>query len=387
MPQLRRKAESVSIVENYLAGRPPPPNVSGRLGRRLANPAVNHAFGVALRAASRQAAGKPLSPFETQLLAVARVAAPAEQIHEVGRAYERAVPAMKTARNAALPSSVVNLPDAPYTRQDYLRDMGKLVPELEKSKAIETVDLSKLSLAEYHGVSALGKETGPETLATRYIDSKGRRDSKSSRSQRMKLRFGSYKCIKAAGDAGGSRDEIYWTWGAASDGGSKRNGKSDTQGKVEDGDVIYVSPAELSWNPVGIKGPVIFEGNVSDNLEAHLEVWEEDDSSNSWVAKLKEKMYEIAGECFDYAVDIMNADSEADKAAAIVGLVGTCFGIIAAFLELFTNQDDLCKERTISWNLDACLRNLNNGSSYEYFDGETYDGMGKWGLTLLWEYA
>jgi hypothetical protein len=369
MPQLRSRAESLDIIQSFLAGNLSPPNASRRFKRGVANPSVSHALGVTLRAASRQKAGKSISSFEQHLIDIARIVVPEDQLHEFSHAYDQAAPKLKNSRNAVFSKQLLNLPDEPYTQEDFVRDMAELAGD-DLSSVVETVDASKLQAVDQNGESAVGHVGNPDALGTRYIDSSRKRDSKVNASRYVRINLHQFHTIKSSGETPGPKDEIYWCYGVAADGGNKNSFKTKTFGQITDDTWTFFDSSTT-----------LFSGYVSDNVEAHIEVWEEDDSSSKWVDALKDLMLRISEECLKTAREVQSLSNPTDKQRAFLNLVGLCTYLVGTLVSLIRNDDDLVRERTFSWDMSYINSNM-GGYTYERFDGRS---VGTHDLTLRWD--
>jgi hypothetical protein len=346
-----------------------------RYQRAASNKAANLMYGVGLHAASRFAAGKPLSQFEEGLLTSFRIMATDAEIKDYGRMFDQAKAQGRhgSSPNAIVPEQVFNLPDAPYTRDDYLRDIRALAPEIASQDNIETVDLSKTG-GQYTGNPEIARRQYEAGFgAARFTASGRKRDSvRTNAEEYVAIKMLNFRCIKSSGDVWlGPRDEIYWCWGAASDGGHKTSHRTGQFGSIEDGSKRNFPDPTL-----------LFEGSVRDSVEAHVEVWEEDDSGHGFEDKLRQTMADIAQKCFETAVDIMDSSTESQKAAAIVALIGAVAGFVSLLIGWFQNEDDLVKQLTFSWDVDAIRTILDDWSLPQL--GIIFDGgsVGKHELTL-----
>ncbi|RKT02335.1 hypothetical protein BX286_0229 [Streptomyces sp. 3211.6] len=176
---------------------------------------------------------------------------------------------------------------------------------------------------------------------------------------RVKLELESFYVQRAVGDAGGGKDEIYWT--AATSTGKDGTGAgtyfSQKFGSVEKDETYRFDAGKK----------VLFEGSSKGFLGTSIQVWEAHQSDDRWWNELK-KALNTAVDLIDDAMTIVDG---------FMGMVpmwaSIAFEISKMFLyiiDVFRNCDDLSCDRTIGLNQQdlAVLSHL--GNTDWHFNGD-----------------
>ncbi|KAK8124329.1 uncharacterized protein PG998_000088 [Apiospora kogelbergensis] len=296
---------------------------------------------------------------------------------EVLRAYGDICVEAKTLARAGnflaanTPLSVMGLSnDAPYTTELYTKDFNELGAEATRQPHIRAITPEQIdsegNLAATSGFTAASTQLGREVT----VFTLNQEDMELYRSETVRSTWYSFKCEgvrftchRRSGELG--KDEVYFTWGFGGDGRAEVSHRTPEFGSVKAGNVRDFP-----------RNPPIYAGHINKGFAGHMICWEADHSNSEWYNKLILAMNEIARRSSDMAVSV--GDANWDFLIGLVGPVGQVNDVIfwienistlvAAFLDLFRNQDDMVKECSYAFSKAFVARAHGSEQNWR-FDG------------------
>ncbi|MFK0202473.1 collagen binding domain-containing protein [Streptomyces lavendulae] len=345
-------------------------SVGGRRARRTAP--TNLLGGVWLHTAARSANGLELNGWEREMLAPLQAALGSGEIDALGRMYGQA---SVQGRMGVVPQSVAvrNLEEG-FTREDCTAALMELIPVIAaQSNVLMAAPGSGLgwgasgtpefcsAAAEYGfgisvSASAGGTVAGQDATYTPF---------------HARLEWDNFYCHKANGDAGWSRDEIYWTAAANGPNNYKATTRTGETGAVTDNNTYGISGDHVTGSKV-LFNQTQFRGCGS----LLITCWEADDSNDAW--------YDALGGALVQAAESMRL-SGADywdllPGTELISNMYTALQFINTFWQFFRNEDDYVFSRGYAFGIDELRRARDQGVSLE-FDARS-DGMGWFTLKL-----
>ncbi|MEU5090419.1 hypothetical protein [Streptomyces sp. NPDC021356] len=303
-------------------------------------------YGVMLRGAARVEAGLELTDLEEQMVSLLRVVASEEEVREFGRVFreEQALGA-SSLFPAALSERAL---EEGYTLADLAGDLPGVREEVMAQPNLSLVDLDRvpegagLDSAEFtEGVGAYGHGVTVVTASDHRAEAQSH-----SPLTNVTIELDRFKCYEASGEIG--HDELYWALAATSDTDVKQHSITRTYGGVTDDDLVYFDDGTMLFH----------NGTVQDYLNAHVILWEEDGSPDSW----REEMKEVLGKIVDFLKRLADALKlygghfpvpEYHDLIDFVEVAGMIGMAIMGLIELFTNHDDKILERTFVFDRAA----------------------------------
>ncbi|WP_285530198.1 hypothetical protein [Streptomyces lavendulae] len=289
-----------------------------------------------------------------------RAALTEQEIRDWGKVYREAV---GSGAVDMLPAVITGRPvTSGYTFTDLKADFAPVAQEHAAQPIMSVVDQE--TLAAGGGVDSATflnatREVGFGASAPRTVPSD---ELPPATSYRVKVELEKFHVVRAVGDAGGGKDEIYWCVTATSD---KHKGpvfRSQEFGGVRQGNDYHFRPEPALR--------VVFDGAVSSGLALHIMCWEADQSTSEWYDKLQTAMQALCDQLFDtwqWQVGGMIGDP-----GLIGGVMLEVIGMIAWFISIWRNEDDLSCERGIVLDRQALAVLAHRGTSDWHFNGDGY---------------
>ncbi|MER6146080.1 hypothetical protein ABT174_39775 [Streptomyces sparsogenes] len=342
-----------------------------------------------LHGAERVRQGKTPTDLERPLLDALRTVVSEAELKQWGQTYRGLVDTQ--GRLAMVPERITRLPVSQgYSMADLKQDIVPLVAEALASPNVQIVDpfaaaagrpedpafisamqQTRIAVtayarpARFGGAAAGGAGQTPETAD-------GREPAEARATPEMfqvDLKMKSFYVERAVGDAGGGKDEIYWTASTAT-GAAGRPYVSQEFGSVVKGQTrTFGSPN------------VFFSGRTAGLVGTHISVWEADQSNDGWWNALKNAL--------NTAVDLI--DEKLDQ----LGLIDDVFGGLGvplwatlawevaktfiATMDIFRNYDDLSCSRFIGLDRQDLAVLSRRGETTWAFNGD-----GHHTLTVQW---
>ncbi|CAL9661744.1 hypothetical protein SUDANB108_07046 [Streptomyces sp. enrichment culture] len=346
----------------------------------------NLLWGVMLHGADRLRQGHTPSDLERSLLDALRTVVSENEVKQWGRTYRGLVDG-QGGRLPVVPEKITRLPVGQgYTFDNLKQDITGLVREAVAQPNVQVVDPfaaaagrpedaafidamrnTRLGVTAYtrppRGAAATAADAdrqpdgGQDTTA----DSGGGQAAALERFD-VKLELESFHVVREVGDAGGSRDEIYWTVASAGGGitvqggGKQQPYVSQTFGGLKRGDTRPFT---------GPNTP--FQGSSDGFLGAYIQVWEQDQSSDEWWNALKEALNK-AVELIDEKLAFLDAiDMGLPTWAGIAWEIGKFF---ISIIDVFRNYDDLSCARMIGLNRQDLAVLTHRGHTTWAFNGD-----------------
>ncbi|MFD9333136.1 hypothetical protein ACFWBF_01755 [Streptomyces sp. NPDC060028] len=357
---------------------------SGAAGKTRAGQALtssghsNLLIGALLHAADRKREGHAATDLEERLLTVLGTAVPQEEIGEWGRVYREAVIAQGDTI-ALVPRVIASRPVSEgFNFADLVGNWGPVVEEimaLPNTVAVSREELAAGRSGESAAFIAAMKANGGLGIsgfirpggAPVGAASAGAQDTEGGDGQsegrapltafRAKLELDSFYVHDSVGDAGGGRDEIYWTGSSASDLASGPSYRSGEFGASSTGDT-HVFPAGKR---------VFFEGQVRDGLGLVLYCMEADQSDDEWYDALMKELSNLSTAL--QALDFGNALIPGLPGADIIAIAGEAARMAVFLKEVLRNHDDLSAERAIALDRYALAVLAYRGETSWHFNG------------------
>lgn len=319
-------------------------------------------FGVTLRAMHRRSLGLELSNFEKSTSGLwAAFVSDKEEMAVYGKLFSQ----QKFTKN--FPKVITQLPiEKPYTGQNYFHDVVKTsTPEaIDSAHAhfnvvdLATFDKSK-PMAPKGGLGGCTLVTSSNPPKTSNAESKSMTEAWSGN---WSLNLNDFYCGRQGTDAfGGPKNEIYWGYAGANDVAPSECTLTRVYGSVESHNVY-----DMSRDGYKMKiGSTLTPGRY---FCTHFECWEQDDSGDEWVEKLKQGLLDVGGLCLDISEIAAVAGPEAEL--VLVGIAGISI-LVAGLIAAFVNDDDLVLEQSILFDHAAIYdiyRRYDRKAVYE-FDG------------------
>jgi hypothetical protein len=352
---LKTPAERLNYLESLLSGARS--STETRLSRRLRmNRTRNLLFGVALHAAARQAAGKPLTDLEQRLLGRMSKVIPPEEFPALGERYAAA-----RARGAIslFPEPIAGLSlEQGYSDADLRAALPALGRELMAQPNFSEVDLSKLGAGDSLDTEAFSAALAEYGCGMTLVTGAPLDEAARAAPLNVKVRMASFKCERSSGDGMfNSKDEIYWGISAGSDTEAQRSSNTREYGSIEDGS-----------HPSFDSGTYLFSGTVQQHMGCEIQCWEADDSNGSFYSSLRSALADFAENAVEQTQAMLDQGQDAER-AGWVALMGFAASLLDALLGLVTNDDDLVCERTIGFDRAALHAFSNRGEDWWIFDG------------------
>jgi hypothetical protein len=162
----------------------------------------------------------------------------------------------------------------------------------------------------------------PASLATFFTasDSESKGTNATPSSRRIKVRFNRFECIEASGDGFfHTKDEIAWTYTSITSRGVNRVGETREYGNVKTGTISMFDD-----------NTILFEGEVTDRLCAHVQCFEMDDGPEKWHAQVRQILGQV-GSMLEMNGNVIGLVPDLGSVADAVGLVAEICNFFATF--------------------------------------------------------
>ncbi|MFC6834507.1 hypothetical protein ACFQL8_37395 [Streptomyces goshikiensis] len=352
-----------------------------RVGRALGGIEYgNVLLGAMLHGADRVRQGHAPTDLEQLLLGALRTVVPDAEAQQWGRVYREAVTG-QGGRLPVVPETITRRPVAQgYTLANLRQDVNNVVAEALAAPNVQIVD--PRVAAAGHGedpvfveamretgfaVTAFARPSASQAAAANAEDGGQAQEepaeagadgggSPQAASFRLRLEMESFYVRRAVGDAGASKDEIYWTAAAAAGGGTGRPFISEEFGGVKAGQTRSFSSSKK----------VLFDGQSSGYLGLSIHCWEADQSSDDWWDALVKALNDAAA-----AIDrFMMIDNFLGFVPLWVGMAFEVGKMFLFIMEAFRNYDDLSCQRTIGLDQQDLAVLAHYGQTTWHFNGD-----------------
>ncbi|AYV32324.1 hypothetical protein EES41_36815 (plasmid) [Streptomyces sp. ADI95-16] len=344
MADTQSSQERIERLKALLTGK----SSSGRVGAALSSSGTygNLLLGVALHGADRVREAKTLTDLERLLVDALGTVIEAAEVKEWGAAYRA------TVRTAAPGTLIVpeEITKRPSSTGYSMVDLEQVMPQLTK-EAFEAPNLSLLTAEDIAAgrieedpafVEAMGERGFAVTGVARYPDSAGATRAAAAgakpaaESWRVKMEMENFHVVRAVGDQGGGRDEIYFT--AASSVGGDDGGESfvsEEFGAVKKNQTRNFSASRKVF---------LDKQSTSDLMITNIQVWEADQSNSKWYDQLQ----------FSLNTAVTQIDRLLNNPVAVIAdpiplEVAIAYEVAKVFIGLMDalrNKDDLSCSRT-----------------------------------------
>ena len=331
-------------------------------------------LGVALRAASRTTKGQTLSPLEQSLVGFLNCMAEDDvEIADYGRIFDEAKQTGDISQG--IPEAILKLPDdVGYTAEDCLKDGAAL---LKNCDAQPNIVVAHNPNGEEAPVNVTSSDDKPTSIATFFTvpdgESKGTAATLSPRS--IRVRFNKFRCIEASGDGFfNTKDEIAWTYTSSTSRGTNRVSETREYGSVKTGTVSTFDA-----------NTILFEGEVTDRLCAHIQCFEMDDGPASWHDEVRQILGQV-GSMLELNGNIIGLIPGLGSVADAVGLIAEICKFFATFWDDIINEHDFVAQLTLAWDrpfIDAQIKNW----EYAPTNPVRFDGGGNGKHDLCFSFA
>ncbi|WP_331758610.1 hypothetical protein OH787_40350 (plasmid) [Streptomyces sp. NBC_01547] len=346
----------------------------------------NMLLGVMLHGADRVRQGQTPTDLERPLLDALRTVVSDAEMRQWGSTYRDLVAAQ--GQLAMLPEAITSRPVSQgYAMADLGRDIRDIVAEALASPNVQIVDPfaaaagkpedpafvnamreTGLAVTAYArppkaAPSAAAASSGPHTDAgaTEEGDNApsgqvtGKADG--AESFQVQLELESFFVERAVGDAGGSRDEIYWVASTSAGQGGGKVFTSEEFGAVKKGDTRRFAASNN----------VLFEGTSSGFIGTSIQVWEADQSSDEWWNALV-KALNTAVNLIDEKLTFLDLVGVGiPQWAGVAWEIGKLF---VTFIDIFRNYDDLSCSRMIGMDRQDLAVLSHRGHTVWNFNGD-----------------
>ncbi|WP_329448224.1 hypothetical protein OG906_42475 (plasmid) [Streptomyces sp. NBC_01426] len=320
----------------------------------------NTLIGASLHAAARADQGMELTPLEQLLVGAMGEVLAEEEVTEFGRIYQEQ--ASTAGARELFPDTIAGRAlSQGFTVEELVGDFDRIGAEIAAQPNASLVRLDQLAfdapLDSDEFIEALGTYGGGITVVTGPQDNTPR-GVDGADAPVVAMSFRSFTCRRASNEAG--KDEIYWTSSAGSDTGTRREYQSGEFGSIKSGHTRDFTD-----------DPTLFHGTVDAWLTCNITCWEADHSNGGWYNALRGGLRDIADYCFKASEDLENNSGEYEGSNAWFSLVGLIAKLFDWLLGLFTNEDDLIRERSFGFSRSAlkALANRPEGTDSWDFNG------------------
>lgn len=341
----------------------------------------NVLFGTALHAADRLRAGKTPTDLEQKVLGVLRAAMSDAEIKQWGQVYREAV--TKLGRLAVVPEVITSRSvNSGYTTANLKADFAPVAAEHMARANTQIVDREVLAAGgdfdspaflagmRQAGVgvtvfstpgaapAAAAADTAEGTVDTEAEPEAG--DRATPATFRAKLELENFHVVRAVGDQGGGKDEIYWCASTTSDKVSGPGYKSEEFGAVKKGQTRTFSTAKRT----------VFDGQVGNAMILSMYCWEADQSTSAWYDKLEVALNALSKHLFDtwqWAIA-----SQFIPGGVKVGIALDIAIFFISIVEHLRNEDDLSCERVFVLDRFDLALLAHRGNVNWHFDGDGY---------------
>ncbi|WP_129593433.1 hypothetical protein [Streptomyces sp. C] len=353
-----------------------------RVGRALGQGSEygNVLLGAMLHGADRLRQGHTPTDLERLLLGALGTVVPDAEARQWGRVYREAVTG-QGGRLPVVPQTITSRPVAQgYTMANLKQDLNNVVAEALAAPNVQIVDPQVAAAGGEEdpafveamrqtgfAVTAFARPSASRAAVGTAEDGDRQTQEEAAGTDaeqggglaapsfRLKLELENFYVRRAVGDAGWSRDEIYWTAAAAS-GSASGTFISEEFGAVKADQTRSFSSTNK----------LLFEGQSSGYLGLQIQCWEADQSSDEWWNALVKALNDAAA-----AIDrFMLIDN-------FIGFVplwaGMAFEISKMFLfiiEAFRNYDDLSCQRAIGLDQQDLAVIAHYGKANWHFNGD-----------------
>ncbi|MFD5423163.1 hypothetical protein ACFWJT_34750 [Streptomyces sp. NPDC127069] len=337
--------ERIKQLQELLTGR----SSSSRTRAAVASGSLGYLlFGVALHGADAQGS-RTLTDLEQTLVDALATVVEDEELKEWGTAYRETV---RSAEPGSLTVPAV-IAERPVASGFAIRDLEQVLPQMAR-EAFEAPNVSLLSAEDIAAgridedpalVEALRERGFAVTGVARYpgsSESGARAATLAGSSWRVRMEMESFYVVRAVGDQGGSRDEIYFS-SAASVGGDSGGETfvSDEFGSLKTG--------QTRDFPAGKK---VFLDKQSSNefMVASIQVWEADQSNSEWYRHLQMALNTAVEEIDAVLNNPVSAIMDPIPLPVTIGY--EIAKVFIALMDVLRNDDDLSCSRTFVLSRD-----------------------------------